>query len=223
MIEKLVEWSARHRGLVIGTVMAIAAWGAWSLPRVPSDAFPDLGATQVILYTRWDRSAELIEDQVTYPIVTAMLGAPKVKTVRGISDFGYSFVYVIFEDGTDPYWARARTQELLSGAQTRLPSGVHAELGPDATGLGWIYQYALVDDRGAHSLAQLRALQDYDLRFRLRALAGVADVDWNKALKLANDLIFNVNQHADWIEFMKAKLPSAGAFGAGFLLGFKRG
>jgi copper/silver efflux system protein len=176
VIARLIGWSARHRGLVIGIVTAIAAWGAWCLPKVPADAFPDLGETQVILYTRWDRSAELIEDQVTYPIVTAMLGAPKVKTVRGISDFGYSFVYVIFEDGTDPYWARARTQELLSGALTKLPSGVHTELGPDATGLGWIYQYALVDDRGTHTLAQLRTVQDYDLRFRLRAISGVAEV-----------------------------------------------
>ena len=110
--------------------------------------FPDLSDTQLILYSRWDRSPDLIEDQVTYPIVTAMLGAPKVKAVRGISDFGYSFVYVIFEDGTDLYWARSRTLEYLAGVLSTLPAGVKTELGPDATGLGWVFQYALTDDSG---------------------------------------------------------------------------
>src|SRR5881392_1769361 len=145
MIDRLIEFSARQRGAVIGLVLALAMWGAWSMRQIPLDALPDLSDTQVIIYSRWDRSPDIIEDQVTYPIVTAMLGAPKVKTVRGVSDFGYSYVYIIFEDGTDLYWARSRALEYLSGVQSRLPEGVKAELGPDATALGWVYQYALVD------------------------------------------------------------------------------
>src|SRR5437899_11907688 len=144
MIDRLIEFSARRRGAVMGVVLALAMWGGWSLRQIPLDALPDLSDTQVILYSRWDRSPDLIEDQVTYPIVTAMLGAPKVKAVRGVSDFGYSFVYVIFEDGTDLYWARSRALEYLSGVQSHLPDGVKAEIGPDATALGWVYQYALV-------------------------------------------------------------------------------
>ena len=129
MIDRLIELSARHRGTVIGLVLAMAAWGAWSIRQIPTDAFPDLSDTQLILYSRWDRSPDLIEDQVTYPIVTAMLGAPKVKAVRGVSDFGYSFVYVVFEDGTDLYWARSRTLEYLAGVLSALPAGVKTELG----------------------------------------------------------------------------------------------
>ena len=148
MIDRMIDLSARHRGAVIGLVLALAMWGGWSMRQIPLDALPDLSDTQVILYSRWERSPDLIEDQVTYPIVTAMLGAPKVKAVRGVSDFGYSFVHVIFEDGTDPYWARARTQEYLAGVLPTLPAGVRTELGPDATGLGWVFQYALTDDSG---------------------------------------------------------------------------
>ena len=155
--------------------MACAA-GWWSLRNVPLDAIPDLSDTQVIIYSRWDRSPDIIEDQVTYPIVTAMLGAPRVKAVRGFSDFGYSYVYVIFEDDTDIYWARARTQEYLSSVLTRLPEGVKTELGPDATGLGWVYQYALVDTSGRHSLAELRSYQDWYLRYYLKAVPGVSEV-----------------------------------------------
>ncbi|MBP2671578.1 MAG: heavy metal efflux pump, CzcA family, partial [candidate division NC10 bacterium] len=143
---------------------------------VALDAIPDLSDTQVIVYTRWDRSPDLVEDQVTYPIVTAMLGAPKVKAVRGFSDFGASYVYVIFEDGTDIYWARSRTLEYLSPVLPRLPQGVRTELGPDATGLGWIFQYALVDTSGKHSLADLRSYQDWYLRAYLKAVPGVAEV-----------------------------------------------
>jgi copper/silver efflux system protein len=176
MIERLIEISARHRGAVIGLVLALAMWGAWSMRQIPLDALPDLSDTQVILYSRWDRSPDIIEDQVTYPIVTAMLGAPKVKAVRGISDFGYSFVYVVFEDGTDLYWARARTQEYLSGVLATLPAGVKTELGPDATGLGWVFQYALVDDSGKLSPAELRTTQDFFLRYHLRSVPGVAEV-----------------------------------------------
>ncbi|MCJ7755792.1 MAG: efflux RND transporter permease subunit, partial [Thermoanaerobaculales bacterium] len=140
------------------------------------DAIPDLSDTQVIIYSRWDRSPDIIEDQVTYPIVTAMLGAPAVRAVRGFSDFGYSFVYVIFEDGTDIYWARSRTLEYLSGVLPGLPEGVKTELGPDATGLGWIYQYALVDTSGTHSLAEMRSYQDWYLRYYLKSVPGVAEV-----------------------------------------------
>ncbi len=140
------------------------------------DAIPDLSDTQVIVFSRWDRSPDIIEDQVTYPIVSAMVGAPSVKAVRGFSDFGYSYVYIIFEDGTDIYWARSRTLEYLSSVLPRLPEGVKTELGPDATGLGWVFQYALVDQSGKHSLAELRSYQDWYLRYYLKAVPGVAEV-----------------------------------------------
>lgn len=176
MIDRLIELSARHRGAVIGLVLAIAVWGAWSIRQIPIDAFPDLSDTQLILYSRWDRSPDLIEDQVTYPIVTSMLGAPKVKAVRGVSDFGYSLVYVVFEDGTDLYWARSRTLEYLAGVLSALPAGVKTELGPDATSLGWVFQYALTDDSGKLSPAELRTTQDFFLRYHLRSVPGVAEV-----------------------------------------------
>ena len=138
MIERLIELSARHRGIVIGLALALAIWGAWCVHQIPLDALPDLSNTQVIVYSHWDRSPDLIEDQVTYPIVTAMLGVPKVKAVRAVSDFGSSFIYVIFDDDTDLYWARTQTREYLSGILPNLPSGVTTNIGPDATGLGWI-------------------------------------------------------------------------------------
>ena len=146
------------------------------MKNVPLDAIPDLSETQVIIYSRWDRSPDILEDQVTYPIVTAMLGAPGVRTVRGFSDFGYSFVYVIFDEGTDIYWARSRTQEYLSAVLPRLPQGVQTELGPDATGLGWVFQYVLVDTTGQQSLAELRSYQDWYLRYYLKSVPGVAEV-----------------------------------------------
>jgi len=176
MIERIIDYSVRNRLVVFALVSFAAIAGWWSMQRVPLDALPDLSDTQVIIYSRWDRSPDLIEDQVTYPIVTAMLGAPAVRSVRGFSDFGYSFVYVIFEDGTDIYWARSRTLEYLSSALSRLPEGVKTELGPDATGLGWIYQYALVDPTGKLSLADLRAFQDWTLRYHLKSVPGVAEV-----------------------------------------------
>ena len=143
---------------------------------MPLDAIPDLSDTQVIIYSRWDRSPDIIEDQVTYPIITAMLGAPKIKAIRGFSDFGYSYVYIIFQDGTDLYWARSRVLEYLSKIQARLPEGVRTELGPDATGVGWVYQYALVDKTGGHDLAELRSFQDWTLRYWLQSVPGVAEV-----------------------------------------------
>jgi Cu(I)/Ag(I) efflux system membrane protein CusA/SilA len=143
---------------------------------VPLDAIPDLSDTQVIVYSRWDRSPDIIEDQVTYPIVSAMLAGPKVRTVRGFSDFGYSYVYIIFEEGTDIYWARSRTLEYLSAVLPRLPQGVRTELGPDATGIGWVFQYVLADPTGKHDLAQLRSIQDWFLRYQLQSVPGVAEV-----------------------------------------------
>jgi Cu(I)/Ag(I) efflux system membrane protein CusA/SilA len=176
MIDRVIDFSVRNRFLVLLLTGALAVAGAWSLRRVPVDAIPDLGDTQVIVYSRWDRSPDLVEAQVTYPIVTAMLGAPRVRAVRGFSDFGYSFVYVVFEDGTDVYWARTRTLEYLSGVLSRLPPDARTELGPDASGLGWVYQYALVDKTGRRSLADLRSYQDWTLRYYLKAVPGVAEV-----------------------------------------------
>jgi len=176
MIGRIIEFSANHKFLVIVLVAAAALGGSWSMYHMPLDAIPDLSDTQVIIYSKWDRSPDLVEAQVTYPIVTAMLGAPHVKAVRGFSDFGYSYVYAIFDEGTDIYWARSRSQEYLSGVLARLPQGVKTELGPDATGVGWVFQYALVDSTGKHSLADLRSYQDWYLGYYLKAVRGVAEV-----------------------------------------------
>jgi Cu(I)/Ag(I) efflux system membrane protein CusA/SilA len=176
VIGRIIDWSARNAVLVVFAALAAALAGWWSMRHVPLDALPDLSDTQVIVYSRWDRSPDVVEDQVTYPIVTSLLGLPRVKAVRGVSDFGYSFVYVIFEDGTDIYWARSRTLEYLSPVLSRLPEGVTTELGPDATGLGWVFQYVVVDDSQTHSLAELRSYQDWYLRFHLKSVPGVADV-----------------------------------------------
>lgn len=176
MINRIVDLSIEHRLVVFLLVAAACLGGWWSMRHLPLDAIPDLSDTQVIIYSRWDRSPDIIEDQVTYPIVSAMLGAPRVKAVRGFSDFSYSYVYVIFEEGTDIYWARSRTLEYLSGVLPSLPQGVKTELGPDATGLGWIYQYVLKDTSGQQSLADLRSIQDWYLRYHLKAVPGVAEV-----------------------------------------------
>ena len=161
MINRIIDFSVNNKSIVFALVAAACVAGWWSMKHVSLDAIPDLSDTQVIIYSRWDRSPDIVEDQVTYPIVSAMLGAPRVKAVRGFSDFGYSFVYVIFEEGSDIYWARSRTLEYLSAVLPRLPEGVKTELGPDATGLGWIFQYALVDESGKHSLSELRSFQDW--------------------------------------------------------------
>ena len=176
MIGRVVEFSVRNKYFVIAAVIAASFAGLWSMFRVPLDALPDLSDTQVIIYSRWDRSPDVIEDQVTYPLVSSMLGAPRVQAVRGFSDFGYSFVYVIFEEGTDLYWARTRTLEYMSGSLSRLPEGVKTELGPDATGLGWVFQYALVDKSGKRTLADLRSYQDWYLSYYLKSVPGVAEV-----------------------------------------------
>jgi len=176
MINRIIDFSVNNKFIVLALVAAACVWGWWSMKNMALDAIPDLGDTQVIIFSRWDRSPDIIEDQVTYPIVTALLGAPNVKAVRGLSDFGYSYVYVIFEDGTDIYWARARTQEYLTAVLPRLPEGVKTELGPDATSLGWIFQYALVDQSGKHSLSEMRSYQDWYLRYYLKSVPGVAEI-----------------------------------------------
>jgi copper/silver efflux system protein len=176
MIERLIGFSIRKKALVLLVIAAACAAGAWSMLHMPADAMPDLGDTQVIVFSRWDRSPDIIEDQVTNPIVTALTGAPRVRSVRGVSDFGYSYVYVIFDEGTDLYWARSRTLEYLSAVTSRFPEGVRTELGPDASGLGWIMQYVLEDDSGKHSLAELRAYQDWYLKSYLKKVPGVAEI-----------------------------------------------
>ena len=176
MVERIIEFSAKNRFLVLLLTAVALAGAAWTVRHIPLDAIPDLSDTQVIVFSRWDRSPDILEDQVTYPIVAALLGAPHVKAIRGFSDFGYSYVYVIFEDGTDLYWARSRVLEYLSKILPRLPEGVRTEMGPDATSVGWVFQYALIDRSGTHDLAELRSLQDWYLRYALQAVPGVAEV-----------------------------------------------
>ena len=177
MIEGLIEWSARNKFLVFIFTLFAVAGGLYALQRTPLDAIPDLSDVQVIVYTDWEgRSPDLVEDQITYPISTKFIAAPKVKFVRGESMFGKSFVYVIFEDGTDIYWARSRVIEYLNGVRGSLPEGVNPVIGPDATGVGWVFEYALVDDTGKHDLAQLRSFQDWNLRYALESVKGVSEV-----------------------------------------------
>jgi len=176
MIHRIILFSANNRILVIGATLVALVYAFWTMRTMPLDAIPDLSDTQVILYSRWDRSPDILEDQVTYPIVSSLLGAPKVKAVRGFSDFGYSYVYVIFEDGTDLYWARSRVLEQLAKIQSRLPQGVQTELGPDATSVGWVFQYALVDKTGKQTSEALRAYQDWFLRYAVQGVPGVAEV-----------------------------------------------
>jgi Cu(I)/Ag(I) efflux system membrane protein CusA/SilA len=177
MIEKIIDYSARNKFLIITITFFLVAWAVWAMRNVPLDAISDLSDAQVIIFTEWPgRSPTLIEDQITYPIITSLISAPKVKYVRGQSMLGLSFVYVIFQDGTDLYWARSRVLEYMQGASEKLPEGVTPTLGPDATGVGWVYQYALVDESGRHNLAELRSLQDWSLRYWLQSVPGVAEV-----------------------------------------------
>ncbi len=175
-IKAVIRFSAENKYLVLALYAVAVVLAVGVLKRTPLDAIPDLSDTQVIIYSRWDRSPDVIEDQVTYPIVTALLGAPKVKTIRGFSDFGFSYVYVIFDDGTDLYWARSRVLEYLSKIQGKLPEGVRTELGPDATSVGWVFQYALVDRSGKNSTEELRSYQDWFLRYAVQSVPGVAEV-----------------------------------------------
>jgi Cu(I)/Ag(I) efflux system membrane protein CusA/SilA len=176
MINKLIELCAHNKFMVFLLIGMATLWGLYSIKNITLDAIPDLSDTQVIIFSKWDRSPDIIEDQVTYPITSALLGVPKVRDIRGFSDFGYSYVYVIFEDGTDIYWARSRTLEYLSNILPRLPQGVQVELARDETAIGWVFQYALIDKTGKNDLAQLRSYQDWYLRYALQAVPGVAEV-----------------------------------------------
>lgn len=177
MIATLIRWSLGNRFLVLLATLTVAGWGIYSAQRTPLDAIPDLSDVQVIIRTTYPGQApQIVENQITYPLTTTMLSVPGAKTVRGYSFFGDSFVYVLFEDGTDPYWARSRVLEYLNQAQARLPRGATAALGPDATGVGWVYEYALIDRTGQQDLSQLRALQDWFLKYELKAVANVSEV-----------------------------------------------
>ncbi len=177
MIDRVIEFSARNRMLVLVLTALLVAAGIHSIRSVPLDAIPDLSDPQVIVYTEWPgRSPDLVEDQVTYPLVSALLAAPKVSVVRGISDYGFSYVYVVFEEGTDLYWARSRVLELMNKLQGGFPEGVHPSLGPDATGVGWAYEYALVDRSGQHDLSELRSFNDWYVRYWFASVPGVAEV-----------------------------------------------
>src|SRR5438876_5844492 len=177
LIERIIDASARNAFLVVILIVFGIAGGIWALTRTPLDAIPDLSDVQVIVFTDWEgRSPDLVEDQITYPISTRFIAAPKVKFVRGESMFGKSFVYVIFQDGTDIYWARSRVIEYLNSVRGMLPEGVNPVIGPDATGVGWVFEYALVDKTGKHNLADLRSFQDWHLRYALESVKGVSEV-----------------------------------------------
>ena len=176
MINRIIEICAHNKFIVFLFIGMATLGGLWSIKNITVDAIPDLSDTQVIIYSRWDRSPDIMEDQVTYPIISSLLGVPKVKDIRGFSDFGYSYVYIIFEDGTDIYWARSRTLEYLSNILPRLPQGVNAELARDETAVGWVFEYALVDKTGQNNLAQLRSFQDWYMRYAIQAVPGVAEV-----------------------------------------------
>ena len=177
MIERIITWCASNRFLVFTGTAVLTLWGFWAMTATPLDAVPDISDVQVIVSTEWTgRSPDLIEDQITYPLVSALISTPRVRTVRGFTDFGISYVYVIFEDGTDMYWARSRVVEYLQGIRGQLPDGVNPVIGPDATGVGWVFEYALVDETGQHDLAELRGFQDWHLRYWLASVPGVAEV-----------------------------------------------
>lgn len=176
MINRIIEICAHNKFIVFLFIGMATLVGLWSIKNITVDAIPDLSDTQVIIYSRWDRSPDIMEDQVTYPIISSLLGVPKVKDIRGFSDFGYSYVYIIFEDGTDIYWARSRTLEYLSNILPRLPQGVNVELARDETAVGWVFEYALVDKTGQNNLAQLRSFQDWYMRYAIQAVPGVAEV-----------------------------------------------
>src|SRR5215813_4827153 len=177
MISRIIEWCANNRFLVFTGTVALVLAGIWAISNIPLDALPDISDVQVIIHTNWEgQPPSIIEDQVTYPIVTALLAAPKVKAVRGQTMFNDSYVYVVFEDGTDMYWARSRVLEYMQQIRGRLPTAVSPMIGPDATGAGWVYEYVLVDHSHRYSLADLRSLQDWHLRYDLATVPGVAEV-----------------------------------------------
>src|SRR6059036_1040300 len=175
MLKRIIEFSLQNKFIVLLATAALVLSGVYAISNIPLDAIPDLSDTQVIVYTEWPGQApQLVEDQVTYPITTKMLSVPKAKVVRGYSFYGFSFVYVIFEDGTDPYWARSRVLEYLSGLSGRLPKGVSPSLGPDATGVGWAFMYSINSTN--RDLAELRSMQDWYLKYQLTSVEGVSEV-----------------------------------------------
>src|SRR2546428_2806067 len=177
MISRLIDWCASNRFLVFTAVALLTIGGLWSIQHVPLDALPDISDVQVIVHTPWPgQPPNLIEDQVTYPIVTTLLAAPHVKAVRATTMFGDSYVYVVFQDGTDIYWARSRVLEYIQQIGGRLPAGAAPMIGPDATGVGWVFEYVLIDRTHQHSLADLRSLQDWHVRYQLETVPGVAEV-----------------------------------------------
>src|SRR5512136_2576527 len=177
MIAKIIEYSARNKFIIFLFTLFACVWGYWALTNTPLDAIPDLSDTQVIIYTEWTgRSPDLVEDQITYPISATLLAAPKVQAVRGFSFLGSSFIYVIFEEGTDIYWARSRVIEYLQAVKNKLPADVNPVLGPDATSVGWGFSYAVVDETGGHDLSELRSIQDYNLKLALESVPGVSQV-----------------------------------------------
>src|SRR5215831_15617966 len=175
MLQRIIDYSLRNKFIILLGTLALVLGGIYSIRNIPLDAIPDLSDVQVIIYTEWPGQApQIVQDQVTYPITTKMLSVPKAKVVRGYSFYGFSFVYIIFEDGTDPYWARSRVLEYLSGLSGRLPSGVSPSLGPDATGVGWAFMYSINSTN--RSLAELRSMQDWYLKYQLGSVEGVAEV-----------------------------------------------
>src|ERR1700747_1974100 len=177
MLAGWIEWCARNRFLVFTGTLILVLAGIWSLRQISLDALPDISDVEVIVHTEWTgEPPTIIEDQVTYAIVTSLLAAPQVKAVRAQTMFGDSYVFVVFQDGTDLYWARSRVIEYLQQISGRLPQNVHPSIGPDATGAGWVYEYAIIDKRGTRSLADLRSLQDWHLRYALETVPGVAEV-----------------------------------------------
>lgn len=194
MLNRIIDFSARHRYLIIILFLFIIVLSPSFLKDMPVDAIPDLSDTQVIVYTRWNKSPKIVEDQITYPLITSLLGAPKVKTIRGFSDYGYSFVYVIFKDGTDIYWARSRVVEYLDKIKSQLPSDAKVELGPDASGVGWIYQYALVDKSGKRSIDEIRSFQDFNLKYQIQSVEGVSEVASLGGFEKEYQIIINPNK-----------------------------
>src|SRR2546423_15503862 len=177
MISRLIDWCAANRFMVFTSVAFLTFGGLWSIQRVPLDALPDISDVQVIVHTPWaGQPPNVIEDQVTYPIVSTLLAAPHVKAVRAQTMFGDSYVFIVFEDGTDLYWARSRVLEYMQQIQGRLPEAVHPVIGPDATGAGWVYEYVLVDRSHQRSLPELRSMQDWYMRYQLETVPGVAEV-----------------------------------------------
>src|SRR3989337_2826397 len=175
MIAKIIEYSARNKFIIFLLVSFLIVWGYWALKRTPRDAIPDLSDTQVIIFTEWPgRSPDLVEDQITYPITSTLLAAPKVRAVRGFSFLGSSFIYVIFQEGTDIYWARSRILEYIQSVKGKIPADVNPVLGPDATSVGWGFSYAVVDEKGQHDLSQLRSMQDWNIKLAIESVPGAS-------------------------------------------------